>query len=192
MVVNRVDIAKEKKRILDELLELINTRAVEIGRFTLSSGSISSHYINLKEVTLDSRGSYLVGSALMRVPEVANAFAVGGLALGAAPIVSAVTTMSEVMNNPVSGLLVRKEPKGHGTMAYIEGPELEIGNRVTVVEDVTTTGKSALKAVDTLRDAGYKVDTVVTILDREEGADLNLEPHGIELISIFQMQNLTL
>lgn len=177
---------------LTRLLRLIDQEALIRGNFTLSSGVASSYYVDIKKVSLLSEGSYLIGDILMDLPVIMNAKAVGGLLVGAAPIVSAVTTMSEVRNLPVHGLLIRKEPKGHGTGKYIEGPDLEPGSNVVVVEDVTTTGKSALQAVDRLRDAGYKVDTVVTILDREQGADLNLEPHGIELISIFQMQNLTL
>ena len=91
----------------------------------------------------------------------------------------------------VNGLIVRKEAKGHGTQAWIEGPLPKEGTKITVLEDVTTTGGSANKAVEKLREAGYVVDRVVTIIDREEGADALMKETELELCSIFKLSDLT-
>ena len=115
--------------------------------------------------------------------------AVAGLTLGADPLVSGVAVVSNLQNRKLDGLIVRKEPKGHGTQAWIEGPLLPKGSKVVVLEDVITTGGSALKAVDKLRDAGYIVETIITIVDRQE-AGINMADSGIDLISLFQLEEL--
>ena len=91
----------------------------------------------------------------------------------------------------INGLIIRKEAKGHGTQAWIEGPLPKEGTKITVLEDVTTTGGSAIKAVEKLREAGYVVDRVVTIIDREEGADALMKETELELCSIFKLSDLT-
>jgi len=115
--------------------------------------------------------------------------AVAGLTLGADPLVSGVAVVSNLQSRKLDALIVRKEPKGHGTQAWIEGPLLPKGSKVVVLEDVITTGGSALKAVDKLRDAGYIVETVITIVDRQE-AGVNMVDSGIDLISLFQLEEL--
>jgi orotate phosphoribosyltransferase len=95
--------------------------------------------------------------------------AVGGLTLGADPLVTAVSVVSAYENRPISASIVRKESKGHGTMAYLERPELETGAKVVVLEDVVTTGMSAMKAVTRLREAGYQVDRILALVDRQQG-----------------------
>ena len=112
---------------------------------------------------------------------------VAGLTLGADPLVSGVTLIGKG-----AGLIIRKEPKGHGTASQVEGPLPPIGTTITVLEDVITTGGSAVKAVHKLRDAGYVVNRIVSIVDRQEEteADDLMKKEGLELYSIFKLQEL--
>ena len=116
---------------------------------------------------------------------------VAGLTLGADPLVSGVSLVSALDKRMVNGLIVRKEAKGHGTGAWIEGPLPSEGSKITVLEDVVTTGGSALKAVEKLRDAGYKVDRVVALVDRLEGGRDAIVEAGLELCSIFSLKEIT-
>ena len=113
--------------------------------------------INSKRVTLHPQGALVIGRLfLAQLPPTTDA--VGGLTLGADPLVSAISVVSAYQNCPIPALIVRKEPKGHGTQTYVEGPILQAESEVVVVEDVVTTGASALKAVERLRLAGYQVN----------------------------------
>jgi orotate phosphoribosyltransferase len=151
-----------------ELLDLLVKFAYKEGDFVLSSGQRSTYYINGKQVTLRADGALCVGRLLLSMlPE--TTAAVAGLTLGADPIVTAVSVISALENRPLPALIVRKEAKGHGTKAYIEGPALEAGAEVVVLEDVVTTGRSAMLAVERLRDAGYAVNRVVSLVDRQQG-----------------------
>ncbi len=113
--------------------------------------------------------------------------AVAGLTLGADPIVAAVTVVSAIENRPILGLIVRKQPKEHGTKAYIEGPSLVQGAQVVVLEDVVTTGKSAMLAVERLRTAGYSVDKVIALVDREQGGAELYQSAGLEFRALFSL-----
>ena len=135
----------------EELLELLKKYAYKKGEYKLSSGKTSEHYINCKPVTLSGRGLTL--TSLLMLKEV-NTAVVAGLTLGADPLVSGVSLVSALDSRMVNGLIVRKEAKGHGTQAWIEGLLPPEGTHVTVLEDVITTGGSAIKAVKRLRDAG--------------------------------------
>ena len=121
-----------------------------------------------------------------------NTPVVAGLTLGADPLVSGVSLVSALDRRLVNGLIVRKEAKGHGTQAWIEGPLPKEGTKITVLEDVITTGGSAIKAVKRLRDAGYEVNKVVSIVDRQEDAeaDIAMKLVGLELISLFTLKEL--
>ena len=173
----------------EELLELLKKYAYKKGEYKLSSGKISEHYINCKPVTLSGRGLTL--TSLLMLKEV-NTAVVAGLTLGADPLVSGVSLVSALDSRMVNGLIVRKETKGHGTQAWIEGLLPPEGTHVTVLEDVITTGGSAIKAVKRLRDAGYVVERVVAIVDRQEDgeADTAMKLAGLELISLFNLQQL--
>ena len=174
----------------EELLELLKNYAYKKGEFKLSSGKTSEHYVNCKPVTLSGRGLTL--SSLLLLKEVETSY-VGGLTLGADPLVSGVAMHSYNFwnnNRPeyiVNALIIRKEPKGHGTGAWIEGPLPPEGSKVTVLEDVVTTGGSSLKAVEKLREAGYVVTTVLAVVDRLEGGREAMEKSGINLKSIFTL-----
>ena len=117
---------------------------------------------------------------------------VAGLTLGADPLVSGVSLVSALDSKMVNGLIVRKEAKGHGTQAWIEGPLPKEGTPITVLEDVITTGGSAIQAVKRLRDAGYEVKRVVAIVDRQENGEANtaMKLAGLELISLYKLKDL--
>ena len=173
----------------DELLELLKKDAYKKGEYTLSSGKKSEHYVNCKPVTLSGRGLTL--ASLLMLQEVKTSY-VAGLTLGADPLVSGVSLVSALDSRLVNGLNVRKEAKGHGTQAWIEGLLPPEGTIITVLEDVITTGGSAIKAVEKLRDAGYVVNTVVSIVDRQEDDEANsaMKLSGLELKSIFTLDEI--
>ena len=173
----------------EELLELLKNYAYKKGEFKLSSGKTSEHYVNCKPVTLTGRGLTL--SSLLLLKEVETSY-VGGLTLGADPLVSGVALVSALDSRLVNGLIVRKEAKGHGTQAYIEGLLPPEGTKITVLEDVITTGGSAIKAATRLRDVGYVVERVVAIVDRQENkeADEFMESVDLELRSLFTLDEI--
>ena len=176
-------------KMKDELLELLKRDAYKKGEYTLSSGKTSEHYVNCKPVTLSGRGLTLASLLMLMHIETE---VVAGLTLGADPLVSGVALVSALDQRLINGLIVRKEAKGHGTQAYIEGPLPPEGTKITVLEDVITTGGSAIKAVKRLRDAGYKVDRVVSIVDRQEDgeADSVMKWADLELISLYKLEEL--
>jgi len=169
------------------LLALLAERAYRLGDFTLASGRRSEHYVNCKPVSLSGLGLALLGHLLLELVE-AEARAVAGLTLGADPLVSAVALQAALTGRDLDALIVRKEAKGHGTGAWLEGPLPPSGSRITVLEDVVTSGGSALKAVAQLQAAGYTVERVVTIVDRQEGGTEAMEEAGLELRSLFLLE----
>ena len=173
----------------EELLGLLKKDAYRKGEYKLSSGKTSEHYVNCKPVTLTGRGLTL--SSLLLLKEVETSY-VGGLTLGADPLVSGVALVSALDSRLVNGLIVRKEAKGHGTQAYIEGLLPPEGTKITVLEDVITTGGSAIKAATRLRDAGFVVERVVAIVDRQEDkeADEFMESANLELRSLFTLDEI--
>ena len=171
------------------LLHLLKERAYKRGQFTLSSGKKSEHYVNCKPVTLSCEGNALL-SALMIEEIEKDAVAVGGLTLGADPLVCGVAQRAYYSSHRhVDALIIRKNPKGYGTKEVIEGNKPPEGSLVTVLEDVTTTGGSAMKAVNVLRDAGYVVNRVVAIVDRCEDHKV-WEDNNIEFISLFTLEDI--
>ena len=153
----------------DELAALIERLCVRRRPVVLSSGSTSDFYVDCKPVTLGARGMPLVGRAFLAELEKLKQWpaAVGGLASGATPIVSAIVAAAPA-GKPIDGFFVRQQPKPHGLMRRIENPPAA-GAAVVLVEDVVTSGSSVLKAFDAVRDAGYPVIGVVALVDREEG-----------------------
>lgn len=178
------------------LFEMMRTRAFEEREVTLSSGMKSNFYFDSKQVTLDANGHVYVGrlvfDAVQRFEESTGRKigAVGGLTLGADPIASAASMTSALLGAPVPAFLVRKEAKGHGTGRYIEGMKhAKPGIEVVVLEDVVTTGASSLKAVERVREAGYRVELVIGLVDRLEGGRENLEASGVQLVTLFDRRN---
>jgi orotate phosphoribosyltransferase len=172
-----------------QLLELFAQRAYKTGDFTLSSGQKSSYYINGKEVTLHPLGAKMIGQLILqRLPDDTDAIA--GLTLGADPIVTAVAVVSAYEGRPIPGMIIRKQAKGHGTQAYLEGPTLAPGSRVVVLEDVVTTGQSAMQAIQRLRDAGYAVDRVITVVDRLQGGAEFYQAQQIQFEALLTIDDL--
>ncbi len=173
----------------EKLLDLFCQLAYQEGDFVLSSGQRSSYYINGKQVTLHPQGALALARLLLPLlPE--DTQAVAGLTLGADPIVSAVSVVSVYENRGIPALIIRKEAKGHGTMAYIEGPSLPQGAKVVVLEDVVTTGQSALKAVERLQSAGYTVDRVISLIDRLQGGGELYQSVGLQFVALFTIEDL--
>lgn len=175
--------------VRQQLLALFVDLAYQEGDFVLSSGQSSTYYINGKLVSLTAEGALGMGRLLLdRLP--VGTQAVAGLTLGADPLVTAVSVVSAYQNQPIPALIVRKETKEHGTQAFIEGPILAPGSRVVVLEDVVTTGKSAMQAVDRLRAVGYEVDRIIAVVDRLQGGAEFYQTQGIGFESLFTITDL--
>lgn len=172
----------------DRLHTLLNNRALKRGDFTLASGRKSSYYLDGKQITLHAEGLRLVSEGMLAVLAGYDqpVAAVGGMSLGADPIVGGVLTAAAASQHDLVGFLVRKEPKGHGTQKYIEGP-LAAGQRCLIVEDVVTTGGSSLQAIERVRDFGAEVAGVVAIVDRMEGGRQAFESAGYRFDALFQI-----
>ncbi|HEY8128235.1 MAG TPA: orotate phosphoribosyltransferase [Hyphomicrobium sp.] len=169
------------------LIELIKLRSFQEGpEFKLASGKMSTFYFNMKPTMLDSEGAYLVASLILDQLEGVEADLIGGLEMGAVPIASSVAAIAYTQGRELPAFFVRKQAKEHGTQSLVEGlvkGDSMAGKKVVVVEDVTTTGGSALKAADALLAAGAEIVRVITIVDRLDGAaetfataGLNFEP----------------
>lgn len=179
----------ELTTLRQHLLDLLCKLAYQEGDFVLSSGQRSPYYINGKQVTLHPQGALAIGRLLLsQLPT--DTQAVAGLTLGADPIVSAVSVVSAYENRPIPALIIRKEAKGHGTRAYIEGPNLPAGALVVVLEDVVTTGQSAMKAVERLRQAGYKVEQVMALVDRQQGGAQLYQSAMLKFQSLFSIEEI--
>ena len=167
------------------LVTLLAERSVRRGRFTLASGKQSDFYIDARLTTMSPEGLSIIGSlALSTLRESGwKVDAVGGLTLGADPISYAISYASAASDHPLRAFTVRKEPKAHGTGKLLEGPIRE-GDRVAVIEDVITTGGSALCAIEAVRSAKASVVGVLALVDREEGGRQAIEKAGVSVISL--------
>ncbi|MBP1752386.1 MAG: orotate phosphoribosyltransferase [Geobacteraceae bacterium] len=171
----------------EKLKCIVKEKSYEKRKVILSSGVESDFYFDGKQTTLHAEGGYLTGKlffeAIKGVPDVDG---VGGMTLGADPIATATSLVSYLEGNPIPAFIIRKEPKGHGTGAWLEGRKnLPAGSRVVIVEDVVTSGGSSLKAIKRAEEEGLTVLGVVTLVDREEGGRENIEKEGYWLKSIF-------
>lgn len=168
----------------NRLLALLRKHAFGYGEVLLSSGAKSNYYIDAKVVTLTPEGAFLVGSIILDLLEDVEVDAVGGLTMGADPIVGSVAALSYGTNKPLEAFIIRKEPKKHGKKKWIEGP-LREGSKVIVVDDVVTTGDSVLLAIKKLEEYSCKVVKVIALVDRLEGGRENLESSGYIFESLF-------
>ena len=163
----------------DRLRDIVATKSLKKGGpFTLASGAVSNYYFNLKETTLDPEGSLLIADLILQALAELPCDYVGGLEMGAVPIAACVAMRSAQIGKPMPAFYVRKEVKGHGTKRRID-VDLRKGARVAVVEDVTTSGGSALVAIEAVREIGCVPAAVVAVLDREEGASAKFAAAGI-------------
>jgi len=173
----------------ENLLTLLAQKAYRYGDFSLASGKKSPYYVNCKPVSLSGEGLLFISSLFLdQIDE--NDSGVAGLTLGADPLVSGVVMLGAQSGINLSGLIVRKEAKGHGTAAWLEGPLPPKGSVITVLEDVVTTGGSSLKAVEKLRTEGYLVNRVLAIVDREEGGEEAMSKADLDLNSLFFLKEI--
>lgn len=167
----------DTQELMKKLGELLVSEAYLEGDFVLTSGKHSDHYFDCKQVTLHPEGLAVLSELLAEKLHNASIPAIGGLAIGADPIVGGVVSASWTFGYPVRGFIVRKEPKQHGTRNWIEGP-VEKGQRVAIVDDVVTSGGSIITAINCARLEGLEPVLAIAIVDREEGGAENIEREG--------------
>lgn len=160
------------------------------GEFTLSSGEHSKVFFDVKMTSLDPEGATLAADLILDMIKGHDIQAVGGIAVGACPIVSAICVRSYERGEPLPAFYVRKEEKKHGTQKKIEGPELKTGQRVLIVDDVATKGGSMLDAINPVKELGCVIGKTIVVVDREQGAKERLRSEGYELESIFLRREL--
>ena len=179
---DRYDLNKAK--LLKQLIE----KSYKKGNFTLASGKKSSHYLNCKPVSLNGEGLNLISDLFLELID-SRSKAVAGMTLGADPLVSGLILSAASQGLFINGLIIRKEIKNYGTKAGIEGPSLEKGTLVTVLEDVVTTAGSVIKAIKKLRENNYVVKEVLSIVDRQEGGYEALDDENVKLKSLFTIND---
>lgn len=183
------NVAAQKAR----LIEIIKARSFQAGReVKLASGRTSTYYFNMKPTMMDAEGAHTIASLILAAIRDKSVDLVGGLEMGAVPIASAVAAVSYGTDKPVNAFFVRKQAKEHGTKSLIEGLPMGDtlkGKRVVVVEDVTTTGGSAIKAAELVRAEGAEVVGVVTVVDRHEGAGEAFAAAGLTLTPILTLED---
>jgi len=177
----------------ERLKEIILEKSYRKGTFKLSSGRESDFYIDGKQTTLSAEGAYLCGKLIFQLiknhPEKIGA--VGGMTLGADPLVTAASLVSFLEKSPIPAFIVRKESKKHGTEAFLEGQKnMAPGCAVTLLEDVVTTGGTLLKVIDRVAAQGFKVAQIITVVDRQEGGAETLAEKGYKLEAIFTREEL--
>jgi orotate phosphoribosyltransferase len=158
------------------LIRLIYERAFKYSEepiFKLVSGRMSNYYFNCKMVTLNPEGMYLIGNIIFDMIKDLNVKGIGGLTLGADPIADAVAYTSYLKEKPIEAFVVRKSAKSHGTMQWIEG-DVKAGDKVVIVDDVITTGKSTIEAITRAKEAGLDIVKVIALVDRQEGGYENI------------------
>ncbi len=179
---------------LKPLIELMQREALQRGTFTLASGKTASYYLDCRKVTLHPKGAGLIGNAMLNfisrhgatageIPE-----AVGGMAIGADPITASIVTIAGMQDIELNGFMVRKEPKGHGMGRQVEGP-VEPGQNVVIVEDVITSGGSALQAAEAAQAFGLNVLYVLAIIDRLAGGEAAFAAKGLKLHTLLTIRD---
>jgi len=174
----------------EELKRLVREHALKFGTFTLASGKTASYYLDCRHLTLHPRGANVIAVGILERLLAMDSLpdAVGGMAIGADPITAAVITIAGQRELPILGFMVRKEPKGHGTGRQVEGP-VQPGQNVVIVEDVITSGGSALAAVKAAREFGLNVRGVIGIIDRLAGGQAAFEAEGVPLQTLLTVRD---
>ena len=172
-----------------QLINLFRERALKFGDFTLASGQKSSYYLDGKQITLHSSGLRLVSQGLLELLDDVSFEAIGGMSIGADPIIGGVLTVAAETGRSIDGFMVRKEAKGHGTNRFIEGP-VRPGAKVVIIDDVVTTGGSSLLAVDRVQEFGCEVVQVVGIVDRKQGGAENFAARGLPFRALLTVEDL--
>ncbi len=170
------------------LIDLFRERALKFGEFTLVSGKKSSYYLDGKQITLHSQSLRLVSEGLLELLEDVEFQAIGGMSIGADPIIGGMLAVAAERNRPLDGFLVRKEAKGHGTNRFIEGP-VSAGTKVVIIDDVVTTGGSSIEAVDRIEEFDCETVQVVGIVDRLQGAAANFDQRGLPFRTLLTVED---
>ncbi|MFH1460668.1 MAG: orotate phosphoribosyltransferase [Candidatus Omnitrophota bacterium] len=178
----------QKKQLLSILKKLSFKRKHVI----LSSGKISNYYFDGRITSLNHQGAYRIASIILNMIKYDKITAIGGLTLGADPIIGAVVALSAKTKIPLNGFIVRKQEKKHGMKNLIEGFALKKSSRVLIVDDVVTTGSSTIQAIKAVKKIGCKIVRVIAIVDRLEGAAKNIAKHRCRLESIFTIKDFNL
>ena len=175
----------------ERFLSILKEKSYEKKKVVLSSGRESDFYIDCKQATLSAEGAVLTGRILCDMLERGDMpEAVGGITVGADPIVTAVSLTSALRGRPIPAFIIRKEPKKHGTAQWVEGMRnLAPGMKVAIVEDVVTTGASTLRAIERAQGAGLVVSRVLCLVDRNEGGAQFLEREGYRLEPLFRKED---
>lgn len=171
------------------LMELIKQHALRFGKFTLASGKEASFYLDCRKLTLHPQGANQIAQGMLELLADDMPDAIGGMAIGADPISAATITVAGQRGLNLLGFIVRKEPKQHGLGRQVEGP-VEAGMTAVIVEDVVTSGGSALKAVDAAREFGLQVKTILAVVDRLEGGREAIEAAGLQLRTLVTVRDL--
>jgi orotate phosphoribosyltransferase len=171
----------------DRLFQLLKERAFKRGRVVLASGRESDFYFDMKQAMLDPDGAALLAELILQQIQDVKADCIGGLEMGAVPLIAPVAMLSPAFGRRLPGFFVRKTVKDHGTRKRVDGTDVA-GKTVVILEDVTTTGASALDAVKAVEEAGAKVALVLSILDRGEGAAELYAEAGIPFKSLFRAE----
>ncbi|MBI5665348.1 MAG: orotate phosphoribosyltransferase [Nitrospirae bacterium] len=180
-----------KQRLIELMLER-TFKFTEEPTFKLASGAMSNYYFNCKPTTLNSEGMYLIGNLLYDIIKSRKSWkvkGVGGLTLGADPVANAIAYTAYINNEELESFVVRKEPKKHGTMLWIEG-NVKKGDKVVIVEDVITTGGSTKKAIDRARECGLKILGVVVLIDRQEGGREAIKALGVPVLVLLTKEEI--
>jgi len=185
-------VPRDKLALRNKVFNIIKERSFSRGRFVLASGRESSYYLDMKPTMLHADGATLLAQLILKRLEGSEIHYIGGLEVGAVPLLSPIAIFSKSTARPISGFFVRKTVKDHGTKKLIEGvAEGDLkGKKVVILDDVTTTGESAMLAVKAAQDAGGEVCFVLSIVDREEGAPEFFEKAGVEFKALFRASEL--
>ena len=168
----------DESTLKEELLKLIKEKALQKGERTLASGKKSNFYIDGKQITLDPQGILVVAKLILAQLQGIHVDAIGGPTLGADPIAAAVALLSSQTGKPIRAFIVRKEAKKHGMQKMIEGPPIQAGDRVVMVEDVITTGGSVLAAIQEVERLKARIVKVICLVDRNEGGAETLSAYS--------------
>ncbi len=182
---------KNTDNLKRDLAKILFEKSYLEGDFTLTSGRKSDYYFDCRQSSLNPAGAFLIGSLFFEMLKPFQPKAVAGMTMGADPLVTATSVVAYTNGLHLPALIVRKEPKGHGTGRSIEGlANVTVGDSVIMLEDVISTGGSVIKACELVRSAGFKVDKVFCILNRQEGAEEKINAAGCTVHSIFTRQEL--
>lgn len=170
-----------------ELFRLLKTKAFSKGKFILSSGKESDFYLDARLVTLSAPGAYLTARIMLDMIKEDRPDAIGGPTLGADPMVGAIASLSHQEGLPINTFIIRKQPKAHGKQQQVEGPLIQEGGSVVIIDDVATTGKAFVESIEVLQKMDIKIKKAICVIDRGEGAHEALAKYKVPLKSIFTL-----